>query len=72
MCEDDPVFSIGELNAKMDMILEEQRAMRKDLDELKAYKSKLMGVGASASFVFMCMGFLFGDVIRVWAKKLLG
>jgi hypothetical protein len=72
MCEDDPAFSIGELNAKMDMILEEQRRMRMDLDELKGYKSKLVGMGASASFVFMAVGFLFGDTIRSMAKRIMG
>lgn len=70
--DDNPAFSIGELNAKIDMILEEQSRIRRDLEELKAYKSKLMGMGASASFVFMTVGFLFGDFIKGWVKKLVG
>jgi hypothetical protein len=72
MCEDEPAFSIGELNAKVDMILEEQRRVRIELEELHAYKSKLMGVGATASFVFMCIGFLFGDTLRSMAKRIIG
>lgn len=70
--DDNPAFSIGELNAKINMILEEQKRMRRDLEELKAYKSKIMGVGASVSFFLMSVGFLFGDFIRGWVKKLVG
>lgn len=70
MCEEDPKFAIGELNAKVDMILEELRVVRADVDELKSYKAHLVGIGASASFFLASVGFLFGDILRSWVKKL--
>lgn len=72
MCEDDPVFSFGELHARLDAIEKQMEGMKNDLGELKEYKSRLVGVGATISFAFMCVGFLFGDIIRSWVKRLLG
>ena len=71
MCEDDPVFSLGELHARLDAIDEKLKGIRDDVDELKEYKSKLVGVGATVSFGFMAVGFLFGDIIRAWVKRLM-
>ena len=70
MCEDDPVFSLGELHARLDAIDEKLKGLHNDVNDLKEYKSKLVGVGATVSFGFMAVGFLFGDIIRSWVKRL--
>jgi hypothetical protein len=70
--EDDPRFQIGELFAKVDMINDKVDKLQVDMDEFKAQRSHLFGIGASVSFFIACVGFLFGDGVRNIIKRGLG
>ena len=62
---------IGAIEARLEHVEKENEKLRMDVAQLQNDRAKLAGMGAIVSLIFMAVGFLFADVMKGWANRML-